>query len=59
MTGIGKTFEPQPAGIAVAAGQTVRCRIITGMGQTIVNSEVESLLDNLRLGQLQQGAWIW
>jgi len=49
---LAKAFQTQKAGIAASAGNSCRSRIITGVGQAIVNAEVQTSANNFRLAEL-------
>src|SRR3989449_10604177 len=53
--GVAKSLRAQPAGIAAAAGTAPLVRVVAGMGQSVGDAEASAALDDLRLGELQQG----
>src|SRR5713226_1595672 len=50
-----KTFETQPAAVALAAGPPLIVGIVTAQGQTVIEAQPSALADDFRLGPLQEG----
>ena len=51
---LAKSFLPQYAGVAAAARRASRRRIVTTAGQPVVHAKLQSLADDLGLGQRNQ-----
>jgi len=51
---LGKTFQPQTAGVTAATGEPLGGRVVAGMGLGVIDPQGHALLDNLGLGQIDQ-----
>src|SRR4030095_9593149 len=45
-SGFAKTFEPKETGLALAAGETVRCRIITTVSERKIDTELDGFAND-------------
>src|SRR5205823_7650457 len=52
--GFTKTFEPQETGIAFAAGETVRRRIVTTVGERKIDTEIDSFANDVGFGKFDE-----
>ena len=50
----GKAFTTQAAGIADAAGPTIRIGLVAGDGQSVINAQSRAAPDDLSLGERHQ-----
>ena len=51
---LGEPFRPQLAAVAMTAGDSFGRRVVTTVGQSIVDAQLIAELDDLGLGQLDQ-----
>ena len=53
-SGFAKTFEPQKTGIAFAAGETFRRRIVTTVGERKIDAELDCFANDVGFGKFDQ-----